>query len=305
MELYKKYRPTKLDEVVGNKHVIDTISKYLAEGKLANNILLTGPSGCGKTTLAMIIGSCLGADEANFLEFDSADTSGVGFIRQLRDTLPYPPTGKAKAKVYFIDECHALSSEASDALLKALEKNKSFNYFIFATTAPQKLTPTLKQRCTPYALKALSPETIAKELLYPTCKKEGRDIDKDILIAIANNCDGSPRKAMTLLHGVIFSDAPKDEIIQTIKAMASETNAECIELFRAIVNGSSFKVLCALADKIQTEPESIRRAALPYFTSVLKNKGDDETFKILVAFEKNYYDTGKAGLFMSLYECCQ
>jgi len=153
MSLYKKYRPSTFDDIVGNSVTIQALKKSV-EGRKNHVFLFTGPSGCGKTTLSRIVAKELGAKGSDFRELDSADFRGIDTIRNLRKTIGYHPL-ESKVVVYLLDEVHKLTGDAQNAMLKMLEETPEHVYFILATTDPQKLLGTIKGRCSIYTVEAL------------------------------------------------------------------------------------------------------------------------------------------------------
>jgi DNA polymerase-3 subunit gamma/tau len=155
--LYRKYRPQTLQDYFGNKQLKTTVKKMLANNTLPHAILLSGNSGSGKTTLARIIAKELNCSGIDLTEFNIADTNGVDSIRDLIENANYRPM-ISQNRVYILDECHQMTTQAQNALLKVLEEPKPWVYFILCTTDPQKLLNTIKSRTTQFAVKPLEGE---------------------------------------------------------------------------------------------------------------------------------------------------
>ena len=184
--LYRKWRPKTFSEVIGQKHITETLQRQVAEGRLSHAYLFTGTRGTGKTTCAKILAkavncehpvngdpcnqcpSCLGIDSGSLLdvlELDAASNNGVDQVRALRDEAIYSPA-HVKYRVYIVDEVHMLSTAAFNALLKILEEPPAHLIFILATTELQKVPATILSRCQRYAFKRILPKDIAERLLY-------------------------------------------------------------------------------------------------------------------------------------------
>ena len=180
----RKYRPQRFADVVGQEHVTQTLSNAIASGRIAHAYLFSGPRGTGKTTIARIFAKCLNATDGpavdfkeddercveitegralDVLEIDGASNNGVEQVRELRDTAPYAPA-TCRYKVYIIDEVHMLTTAAFNALLKTLEEPPAHVKFIFATTEPEKVLPTILSRCQRFDLRRIPAARIVSHL---------------------------------------------------------------------------------------------------------------------------------------------
>lgn len=215
--LYRRFRPADFLGVVGQEHVIRTLSNQIQSGRIAHAYLFTGSRGTGKTSTAKIFaraincaspngaeacGKCpaclvLSNDESlDIMEIDAASNNGVDSIRELRDKIAFPPT-VGKYKVYIIDEVHMLSIGAFNALLKTLEEPPAHAVFILATTEVHKLPATILSRCQRFDFKLISVETIAGHLenILQEC---GAYFDKDAVLLIARSAEGALRDALSI-----------------------------------------------------------------------------------------------------------
>jgi DNA polymerase-3 subunit gamma/tau len=220
--LYRKYRPQKFSEVIGQNHIVQTLSNAIKNNRVGQAYLFTGPRGTGKTTLARLFAKAVNCENIkdaepclkceickniaenrslDIIEIDAASNTGVDNIRELRETIKLPPT-QAKYKVYIIDEVHMLSSGAFNALLKTLEEPPTHVIFILATTEIHKVPETIISRCQRFDFMRLSFENIIKKLSQ-IAKKEDIKIEKNALEMIAVSAEGGMRDAESLLAQVI------------------------------------------------------------------------------------------------------
>ena len=155
MELYRKYRPSTLDEMVGNEATIKSLKAELENG--SHVFLMTGPAGCGKTTLARIMAKEVNAGPLSIHEINSAENRGIDTAREIMEQMRYNPSD-GDAIVWILDEMHQITSAGQNALLKALEDTPEHCYFFLCTTDPQKLIAPLKTRCSIINVKPLTNE---------------------------------------------------------------------------------------------------------------------------------------------------
>src|SRR6266511_4844585 len=218
----RKYRPQRFSDVVGQEHVTQTLTNALAQNRIAHAYLFCGPRGTGKTTIARIFAKCLnctGGPQVDFdetdprcveiaegraldvIEIDGASNRGIEEIRELRDTVKYAPA-TSKFKIYIIDEVHMLTKEAFNALLKTLEEPPAHVKFMFATTEPEKVLPTILSRCQRFDLRRIPASLITEHLKF-IAKQEKVTIDAEALHAIARGADGGLRDAESALDQLI------------------------------------------------------------------------------------------------------
>lgn len=226
--LYRKYRPQKFSEVIGQNHIVQTLSNSIKNNRIGHAFLFTGPRGTGKTTMARLFAKavnctdpkdsepCLKCENCqniqdgrslDIIEIDAASNTGVDNIRELRETVKLPPT-RAKFKIYIIDEVHMLSTGAFNALLKTLEEPPAHVIFILATTEIHKVPDTIISRCQRFDFVRLSLENIIKKL-SAIAKKEGVEIEKEALEMIAISAEGGMRDAESTLAQIISLEDKK------------------------------------------------------------------------------------------------
>ncbi len=233
--LYRKYRPKTFAEIVGQEHVIQTLTNAISSGTVSHAYLFSGSRGTGKTTVARLLAkavncqnrkeqeaepcnqcnSCqeiMAGNSLDIIEIDAASNRGIDEIRALRDGIKFSPT-HLKYKVYIIDECHELTKEAFNALLKTLEEPPAHAIFVLATTEIQKVLPTIISRCQRFDFRRLNLVQIVSRLQY-IIEKEGIDIEKPVLNLIALNAEGSIRDAESLLDQVVAFGEKKIDLKQ-------------------------------------------------------------------------------------------
>lgn len=262
--LHRSYRPSDLDGVIGHKHVVDSLSRFEEDDSMPHTYLFSGPSGTGKTTFARIIANIV---KGEVVEVDAATFSGVDNMRALTDGLRYRPIGKP-SRVLIIDECHMLTKQAWNSLLKSTEEPPDYAYFVFCTTDPTKVPKTIKTRSHSYDLKPLKMPEVFNLLSYVS-KEEDIDIHPDELEEIAEASEGSPRQALVYLSQCRSIDPDDLKIILS----APGEDPDVIELCRALAKGTDWANAVKLVKKLEGKytAESIRIIVLAYFTKVAMN----------------------------------
>ena len=198
--LYRKYRPEKLTELVGQEEAVSLISKQIEKDNLGHAYLFSGPRGVGKTSLARIIAKQLGCDPVfDITEIDAASNNKVDDIRDMNESVNFIASSPGQKRVYILDEVHMLSNAASNAFLKTLEEPPQHIIFILATTEPERVLETVKSRTTHIVFKKISEVEIVKTL-EKIGKKEKMNMNNEILSTIASFSDGSLRDGINLFE---------------------------------------------------------------------------------------------------------
>ena len=299
-ELYRKHRPSDLDAVVGQTTAIKVLKQKLKDDNIPHALLFIGPSGVGKTTIARALRKPLKCHPSEFHEVNCADIRGIDNIREIRKRMGLRPMN-GQTKIWLIDEAHKLTNDAQNALLKMLEDTPGHVYFMLATTEPNKVIKTIHTRCMPLHLKPIGEKELS-ELVLSVAKDENKgDLDDSVVSKIVEHSDGSARHALVLLDSVIRLDSEED-MLEAIEKSTMSTQA--IQLCRMMMNPrTSWQEVGKLLKELEGEdPEGLRRMMLGYMRSVLLNSGQQRAAYIIGVFERNFFDSGNAGLALACYE---
>ena len=251
--LYRKYRPLRLAEVIGQKQITLSLENALKDGKISHAYLFAGPRGTGKTSVARIFAHEvnnfeyeLEDDYTDIIEIDGASNRGIDDIREIREKAMIKPT-TGKYKVYIIDEVHMLTREAFNALLKTLEEPPKHVIFIMATTDLNKVPATILSRAQVYNFKLVAPEVIL-EHLENICEKEKIKIETEALKIVVKRGGGSFRDSLSLLDQI--STLSDSEITQEMveKAIGLPQDSKISEILAAYTSLDVSKVTALLRE---------------------------------------------------------
>src|SRR6267154_2687372 len=263
----RKYRPQRFADVVGQEHVTQTLANAITQKRIAHAYIFCGPRGTGKTTIARIFAKALnvtGGPKADFdvndpkaveiaegrsldvFEIDGASNNGVEQVRELRETCKYTPAS-SKFKIYIIDEVHMLSTAAFNALLKTLEEPPAHVKFLFATTDPEKVLPTILSRCQRFDLRRIPVALIAKHLAE-IATKENVKVQPAALHAIARGAEGAMRDAESTLDQLISFCGETIEESDVLSMFGLTAQGQLLSLARAVLDGQIEPALRQLND---------------------------------------------------------
>ena len=299
MSLYNRHRPDTLDKVLGNEQLVEQLGTMLSrdDPPPPSALLFTGPHGCGKTTLGRIAASMLGASQEDFEEKDTADFRGIDTIREIRHNAMFRAL-RGKRRVWLLDECHKLTNDAQNALLKGLENPPSHAHFVLCTTEPDRLLPTIRSRCVSFQVKKLDERQMVR-LLHRTAAAEGASLPRPLLAAIAERADGHCRDALQILEKVLSS--PEDSHASVV-ADYEVSRATALRLAQALMGRPGWKAVASEIEKVtEDDVETVRRGVLAYCTKVLMSGENDRAGELLEEFREPFFSSGLAGLTLACY----
>lgn len=290
--LYRTCRPEVFEEILGQEHIVRILKNQLGNDSVSHAYLFCGTRGTGKTSTARILAkgvnclaatgrpcgvceNCVSISQGTFMdviEIDAASNRGIDNIRELRESVKYPPAA-GRRKVYIIDEVHMLSTEAFNALLKTLEEPPEHVLFILATTEPQKLPATILSRCMRLDFKRV-PETVLCRSMEKICKDRGIHAEPGAIRLIAANSDGSVRDGLSILDQCISTgqkELTRDEVLEMIGS-AGET--ALTEITEHIIRGETAPALIKI-DEVLADGKDVRQLIndmISHYRSLLLSK---------------------------------
>jgi DNA polymerase III subunit gamma/tau len=248
--LYRKYRPATFADVVGQEHVTEPLSTALAAGRINHAFLFSGPRGCGKTSSARILArslnceqgptptpcgvcdSCValapnGVGSVDVVELDAASHGGVDDTRELRDRAFYAPA-QSRYRIFIVDEAHMVTTAGFNALLKIVEEPPDHLIFVFATTEPEKVLPTIRSRTHHYPFRLLAPRTM-RSLLERICASEDVSVDDAVYPLVIRAGGGSPRDTLSVLDQLLAGAEGNRVEYQRALALLGATDVALID----------------------------------------------------------------------------
>lgn len=277
MPLNLDYRPDSFEEFFGNETTIKALIKALDKGK--QSFFITGRPGSGKTTLGRIIGNYLGVGKYDFHEYDTANTRGIAFVRDIIDSLMISPQ-EGTHKLYLMDENHMLTREATNSLLKSYEKPPGNTIIVLCTAEPDAIEPTLldalKRRGFYVDLKPLiKPQMV--EFIQMIVGAEEATVTPKVIERIAELSEGSPGIALGILEPVMYVDTEEEalEMADTIRVNEfSVTEIARILLFAEESNVAKWNKVKVLLRGVKGNPEQLRRALCTYIQKVITSNNE-------------------------------
>jgi len=282
--LARKWRPQSFSEVVGQEHIKRSLQNAIRYNRLPHALLFSGPKGVGKTTMARILAkalncergpsiepcnkciSCKEIDLGNSIdvqEIDGASNRRINEVREIRENVKYRPS-RGRYKVYIIDEVHMLTEEAFNALLKTLEEPPPHVIFVFATTEPHKVPPTIVSRCQRFPFHRISSSIICHRI-SEIASAEKIDIEEDAIRLIAHSSEGSLRDALSLLDQLVSFSTPPINVKDVQEILGLFDTHLVLETIDAILNGDLKRVLETI-HKIYEEGSDLKQFYLNLIT---------------------------------------
>jgi DNA polymerase-3 subunit gamma/tau len=296
--LYRKWRPLLWDEVVGQQHVVRTLTNAIRADRVGHAYLFAGPRGTGKTTIARLIAKavnclnenpakrpcnecdhCKAVNENRFLdliEIDAASNTSVDDVRDLRDKINFAPS-QGKYKIYIIDEVHMLSTAAFNALLKTLEEPPPHAIFVLATTEIHKIPATVLSRCQRHEFRRVPVDEIVGQLKR-IAKEEKIKVDDDALTLIARQSAGGMRDAISLLDQ-LSSTGDKIDLALTQTVLGTATSQTVLDLIASVSDGQPAPAMDAIHQALDAgaDPRSLARQIVEYLRGLmLIQMGNDD-----------------------------
>jgi DNA polymerase-3 subunit gamma/tau len=273
----RKYRPQTFDDLVGQEHVVRTLKNAVEQNRLAHAYLFVGPRGIGKTSTARILAKALNCvkgptptpcgvcdncreitagNSLDVLEIDGASNNGVEQVRELRENVRYAPA-KSRYKIYIIDEVHMLTSQAFNALLKTLEEPPEHVKFIFATTEPQKVLPTILSRCQRFDLHRIPANLIAEHLQF-IAGKEKVSLEPAAAHAIARAAEGGLRDAESMLDQLVAFCGEKIAESDVLNVFGLTSEQTVARFTKKVLLGETSGALALLEEQVAAGKEMMK-----------------------------------------------
>ncbi len=322
LPLARKYRPREFGEIVGQEHIATTLKNAITMGTSAHAYLFTGPRGVGKTSTARILakslncekgptpkpcGKCASCEEIargvsmDVMEIDGASNRGIEEIRNLRENIKFASVG-GKFRIYIIDEVHMLTPDAFNALLKTLEEPPLHVKFIFATTQPHKMPPTIISRCQRFDFRKISIKDIVKKI-GAIRTKEKLSVKDDAMFLIARCADGSLRDAEVILDQLLSFTKGKIAAGDVVKVLGLMEQGILFELAADVLNNRKEKILKIINMLVNEgkDPVFIASCLIEHFRNIMAVKiANDKTRAFVAVSEEDYGKLAEQGKMLTL-----
>ncbi len=295
--LAQKYRPGDFSEIVGQESATRTLINSIKKARVANAYMFCGPRGTGKTSMARLLSKTLNCEQAgngspcnkcdscreisqgnsiDVLEIDGASNNGIEEIRTLRENVKFTPS-KGRYRIYIIDEVHMLSTPAFNALLKTLEEPPEHVKFIFATTEPHNVLPTIMSRCQRFDFRKIPPAMIHKKI-KEIADSEGIKISDPACILLVRSADGSLRDALVVLDQVVSFSKGKIEADDVAELLGMIEGAAILELAGAVINKNPEKAIRMVDELVSAgkDPVFINSSLISHFRDLMVVKAIGE-----------------------------
>lgn len=307
MSLVHKYRPKTLFHVIGQTQIVKSLQGAIKQNRLHSAYLFAGSRGTGKTSVSRVLAkslncqtgvtlepcgecqSCKTIESGNSIdvfEVDAASNNGVDYARELIKGTSLTSMG-GRYKIYIIDECHNLTKQASETLLKTVEEPSAKTIFIFCTTEPSKVLKTIESRCQTFKFNPVDEAIIAKHL-NDIVTAEMLNVETDLIMAIAQLCDGVVRDAITILDQISLNqDATVDDLYQLIGKVPSE---HVITVLDAVKSCHAINIYASLKDcfKSGVDPLQLLGEISNFVRNGLVCKQDSSAYKLMTCDTKTF-----------------
>lgn len=300
MSWYHAHRPNCIEDVEGNEAICQKVAGYIEDpATIPNTIMFTGQTGTGKTTFGRIIADAL---EAEFQEVNCGTDGKVDVFREILDKARVRPIGGGY-RVLLLDEVHKLPKACQTLLLKPLEDGIHNTKIILCTTEPETLLPAVRNRPVQYQCELLD-ETEMRQVIRRIAKLEGVRLTKIVMAAIIQAAEGSSRHALTILESI--AGLSTELMLKKISQYQGDVAEEVVTLCRAIMSKKQFPAIVTIAKTLNmSNPEQVRMQILGYSANCIGvPKLSHKAYAIASAFSENWYNSGRHGLMIALYEAC-